>query len=86
MFLKRFRKNKLRVILILGIATLFLGVTYIKLSKIFASTSPWTQNDWSGGQSDSLISTNVTTYKSQSNMRHWLYPFYWYPTWLVNYI
>jgi len=69
MFFKRLTKYKFKTFLILGLITTSLGILgYFKISKIFASTSPWTQTNWSGGQSDSLITTNATTYKSESNM------------------
>jgi hypothetical protein len=46
---------------ILYLATIFMPL-------VFAATSPWTQTDWSGGQSDDLATGTVTTYKAISNL------------------
>lgn len=69
----RFTFNRLQFNLI---ALLFISFGliigfYITLSnfipRIFASTSPWIQTDWSGGSASGMVNTAVNTYSSTSN-------------------
>jgi hypothetical protein len=43
-------------------------VGVVVIVKVFAATSPWTQTDWSGGQSSSVVTETVTTYSAESNI------------------
>lgn len=64
----RFHLSLFSLFLIYGsfFAGVYLTVTEVILPRVFAATSSWTQTDWSGGQSDSLATGTVTTYKEVS--------------------
>jgi len=46
----------------------YLTATEIILPKLFAADSPWVQTNWSGAQSDEIVTGTVTTYKEASNV------------------
>lgn len=63
--------NKLRFLVSLGwifLIGIFSVVGTDQVGNVLSATSPWTQTDWSGGQSDDLAVGTVTTYKELENL------------------
>lgn len=59
-------------LLVLSGWILFVGIFYFvgdsRVGSVLSAVSPWTQTDWSGGQSDNLATGVVTTYKDVHNL------------------
>lgn len=51
---------------------IIVGITILTneviIPRLFASTSPWTQTDWSGGTTSGTVTGTVTTYESLSDL------------------
>jgi hypothetical protein len=63
-------RNKRRMILIVSIVvltTLLSLVLYRTITSVKAQEQSWVQDDWSGGQSSDIITTNLNTYLTESN-------------------
>jgi hypothetical protein len=64
-------KNKRRILLIVSIVvltSLLSLVLYRTITGVKAQEQTWLQDDWSGGQSDEVITANLSTYSAQSNI------------------
>lgn len=67
-----FSRFQFNLIALFFISTGLVIGMYVALANIiptiFAADTPWTQTDWSGGQSDSVATATVTTYSAVSNV------------------
>ncbi len=63
--------NRLRFLVSLGwifLIGIFSVVGTDRVGSVLSATSPWTQTEWSGGQTDDLAIGTVTTYKQMENL------------------
>ena len=63
--------NKLRFFVSLGwvfLIGIFSVVGTDQIGSVLSATSPWSQTDWSGGQTDDLAVGTITTYKQMENL------------------
>jgi hypothetical protein len=64
-------QNKFRLVTTLGwvfLIGIFSVVGTNQIGSVLSATSPWTQTDWSGGQTDDLAVGTVSTYKQVENL------------------
>ncbi|HRP36993.1 MAG TPA: DUF2341 domain-containing protein, partial [Candidatus Dojkabacteria bacterium] len=63
--------NRLRFLVSLGwifLIGIFSVVGTDRVGSVLSATSPWTQTEWFGGQTDDLAIGTVTTYKQMENL------------------
>lgn len=65
---QRQRKIKITLALLFGFITAFSAIHVAQNFIANASSSPWTQTDWSGGTASGTITSTVTTYESQTDI------------------
>jgi hypothetical protein len=46
----------------------FLVSKFLNIKVIYAASSPWSQTNWNGGQSNDIVNSTTTTYNSQSSL------------------
>lgn len=65
---KRFKAAKNWGIIICAILIGVIGVFSLSKSLVFATDSPWTQTDWSGGSAGGTVTGTVNTYSTLSSI------------------